>query len=202
MPPAVTSSTPANLSANTPVTSPVNVTFSQGMNPSTINASTFTLTVGGAAVSGTVSYDAASRVASFVPTGGLLAEGKSYVAKVTTGVRNVSGKALTSDFVLAFLTSGFTSAPGTTGLWGMVVDESGICIEGATVLVVRGQRAGETMAQKTPCGVWDYDGGFFFENLTVGVGMTLQASAPGFEVQEQSFFPSLGPQTALIFSPK
>ncbi|MEO5588210.1 MAG: Ig-like domain-containing protein [Gemmatimonadaceae bacterium] len=305
VPPTVTSSTPANGSANVPVTSPVSVAFSKEMNTSTITASTFTLTVGGAPVSGTVNYDASSRVASFVPNGGLLAEGRSYVAKVTTYVWDVSGKALVSDFVFSFSTSSPTGntplaivsrtpSPGATGVdrtttvsvefsktmeaatidgttftlssggfesqvagsvtydsgtriatfthngplnanrrytatvtrgakdaagktlgandsfsfttgflpaapemaWliGIVIDDSGLCIEGATVRVVRGQGAGQIVSQGTPCGVWQYGGGFEFENLIPGVEMTLQASAPGYSVYEKTVFPSLGPQ--------
>ena len=92
-------------------------------------------------------------------------------------------------------------APGaaSTFLWGMVVDESGVCIPGATVLVVRGQRAGERLAQTTPCGAWDYDGGFLFENLTPGVEMTIRASAPGHADDERTITPSAGPQTVHLF---
>ncbi len=305
VPPAVTASTPANGSENVPVTSPVNVTFSKAMNASTINGSTFRLTVGGASVSGTVTYEASSRVASFAPSAGLLGEGQSYVATVTAGVSDVAGKALNSDFVFAFstattvdnaplaivsrmpspgansvdrtttvrvefrepmdastingttflLSSGgpssqvagtvtydagtriatFTAngalapnrsyaatlttavkdaagkglggndsfsfktgflptAPAMAWLVGIVIDDQ-VCIEGATVRVVSsGQAAGQIIAQKTPCGVWEYDGGFAFENLTPGVEMTLRASAPGYAAYEKKVVPSLGSQ--------
>ena len=43
------------------------------------------------------------------------------------------------------------SAPsGGEFLAGMIVKDSGVCIEGATVRVVRGQRAGESRTQTTP----------------------------------------------------
>ena len=89
----------------------------------------------------------------------------------------------------------------TTFLWGYVVDASGVCIPGATVRVVLGQRAGETTTQTTPCSAWDYGNGFSFTDLTVGVEMTLQASAPGYAVQEKTLVASLGPQVAIIFTP-
>jgi hypothetical protein len=91
--------------------------------------------------------------------------------------------------------------PAKTFVWGFVVDGTGVCIPGATVRVVLGQRAGETITQTTPCDAWAYAGGFVFEDLTVGVEMTLQASAPGYEVQEKRVVPSLGPQMAILFTP-
>lgn len=95
--------------------------------------------------------------------------------------------------------------PGPTAgafLWGMIVKDSGVCIEGATVLVVRGQRAGESMTQTTPCDAWSYGAGFAFRNLTPGVAMTLRASAPGYADEEQTGIPSFGPQTAMLFTPR
>jgi hypothetical protein len=86
-------------------------------------------------------------------------------------------------------------------LWGMVVADSGVCIDGVTVRVVRGQRAGESLTHETPCTVWEYAGGFFLENLTPGVPMTLQASAPGYAVLEKTVIPSAGPQTAVLLTP-
>jgi hypothetical protein len=86
-------------------------------------------------------------------------------------------------------------------LWGMVVEDSGICIEGATVTVVRGQGVGQSSTQTTPCDAWSYDGGFAFNNLTPGVEMTLRTSAVGYAPVEKTVVPSSGPQTALILVP-
>ena len=101
-------------------------------------------------------------------------------------------------------TGGHTpSAPNTSGAFigGMIVNESGVCIEGATVRVVRGQRAGESRMQTTPCAVWDIEGGFEFRGLTPGVEMTLRASATGYVDEEQTIIPSLQPPAAIVFSP-
>ena len=86
-------------------------------------------------------------------------------------------------------------------LWGMIVKDSGVCIEGATVRVVRGQRAGESMTQTTPCDAWSF-GGFQFSDLTPGVEMTLRASATGYADEEQTVRPSSGPQQAMLFTPR
>jgi hypothetical protein len=88
-----------------------------------------------------------------------------------------------------------------TFLWGMVVEDSGICIPGATVTVVGGQALGQRITQKTPCDAWAYDGGFVFQNLTAGVAMTLRVSALGYAEEERTVVPSTGPQTAVIFAP-
>jgi hypothetical protein len=83
----------------------------------------------------------------------------------------------------------------------MVVDETGVCIVGATVQVVSGQGLGQTITQTTPCDAWAYDGGVVFRDLTPGAEMTLRASAPGYATQEKTVVPSLGPQMAVLFAP-
>ena len=90
---------------------------------------------------------------------------------------------------------------GSTFLWGYVVDASGVCIVGASVHVVAGQRIGETITQSTPCDAWANDGGFRFDQLAPGKAMTLRVSAPGHVELEQMVTPTLGPQTAVLLSP-
>jgi len=92
-------------------------------------------------------------------------------------------------------------ASSLTWLWGMVVDEAGVCIVGATATVVRGQGLGQSIKQTTPCDAWAYDGGFVFKDLTPGVEMTLRVAAFGYAAEERTVVPSLGPQMAVIFAP-
>jgi hypothetical protein len=92
------------------------------------------------------------------------------------------------------------TARSLTSLWGMVVDETGVCIVGATVQVVRGQGLGQSITQTTPCDAWAYDGGVVFRDLTPGVEMTLRASASGYAAQERNVVPSSGPQMAVLFA--
>ena len=93
--------------------------------------------------------------------------------------------------------AGVKPSTGTI-LWGMIVDQTGACIAGATIRVVSGQREGESMVQSTPCDVWS-DGGFEFQQLTPGAPMTLRASAAGYADLEQTLTPSVGPQMANAF---
>ena len=88
---------------------------------------------------------------------------------------------------------------GSAWLWGMIIDWSGVCIPGGIAEVVRGQGAGQRITQATPCGVWDYAGGFTFNNLRSGVAMTIRSSAPGYVDLEKTVVPTLGPQTVFEF---
>jgi len=85
-------------------------------------------------------------------------------------------------------------------LWVMVVTHGGVCIAGASVEVVRGQRVGPSVVQDTPCDAWSYDGGVMFRDLAPGVEMTLRATAPGYVTKEKTVSPTSGPQQSFLFS--
>jgi Ice-binding-like/Bacterial Ig-like domain len=111
-PPTVISVTPANgVCPDTTVTA----TFSEAMNPATINTTTFTLTGPGGAVAGTVTYDVPSRVATFTQTSPPLALDTTYTATITTGAQDLFGVPLASAKVWTFTTSA-TACPGTIPL--------------------------------------------------------------------------------------
>ena len=114
-PPKVVSVNPPNGSAGACPNSIVTATFSEAMNPSTINATTFTLTAGGTAVAGTVTYDAPSFVATFTPSGSGLVVSTLYTATITTGAQDLLGNSLASDKVWTFMTAA-TACPGTIPL--------------------------------------------------------------------------------------
>lgn len=105
-PPAIVSAMPANGSTNVPVTSPVTVTFSEDVVG--VSSSTFSLSVAGVTVAGSVSYDGATRTASFAPAAGLLAEGQVYTATVTSAVKDLAGNSVASNFVFSFTTVDLT----------------------------------------------------------------------------------------------
>jgi hypothetical protein len=101
-PPAVVSTIPANGAANVPIGQVLSATFSEAMNPATISATTFTLTVtGGAAVTGTFSYSGV--VATFTPSASL-ANSTNYTATITTGATSVAGTPLAANYVWKFTT--------------------------------------------------------------------------------------------------
>jgi hypothetical protein len=102
-PPTVISTSPASGSVGVLINSVVTVTFSEAMNPATINTSTITLKRGPApdVDEGTVSYDPATRTATFTPTYELLYN-SPYTITVTTGVTDVAGNHLASNFTATF----------------------------------------------------------------------------------------------------
>ena len=104
-PPTVISVAPPNAAAGICPNTVVVATFSDAMNPSTIDATTFTLTgPSAAAVAGAVTYDAVSHAATLTPTSNL-ALSTLYNATVTTGAQDLFGNSLAADFVWSFTTS-------------------------------------------------------------------------------------------------
>lgn len=111
-PPTVLSTVPANGATNVAVLTPVTVTFSEAMNPATINTSTIVLKVTStnAVISGSVSYDGSSNTATFTPSAGTLAFGIGYTL-IVSGVADVAGNQLAAPFSATFTT---VAAPDTT----------------------------------------------------------------------------------------
>jgi hypothetical protein len=80
----------------------------------------------------------------------------------------------------------------------MVVGPDGACIPDATVQVIAGDAGGPSARQTEPCGVWDYGGELLFKGLTVGVDVTLRASAPDYIARDQTATPETAPVRAII----
>ena len=89
------------------------VTFSEAMTPAAINAANFRLTNGVDSVPGTVTLDAANHIAVFEPTSGLAPDTR-YTATMVTGIKDLAGNPLASDFAWCFVTGpgADASAPG------------------------------------------------------------------------------------------
>ena len=92
----------------------VTATFSKAMNPATLNSGTFILACpAGTPVSGSVSYDASSRVSTFVPSANLPLS-TLCVATVTTGVQDTTGIPMQAAFVWSFVTGATADATAPT----------------------------------------------------------------------------------------
>ena len=90
-----------------PRSSAVNIGFSKDMDPSTITTSTITLSGG---IVGTITYNPASRSATFAPTS-LLAGNTLYTVTVVSGasgVKDVAGNQLASNYTSTFTTDNVT----------------------------------------------------------------------------------------------
>ena len=72
----------------------------------------------------------------------------------------------------------------TGSIWGYVVDSSGICLTTVTVEIVSGPGTGRQMVQAVPCDAWAYGNGFWFNNLPLGITVTVRAKRPGYKPQD------------------
>jgi len=109
--PTVTSVTPLSGSSGACINTIVTATFSKAMNPAFINSTTFTVTgPNSTAVPGQVSYNVASKIATFTPSG-ILAPNSQYNAVISTQARDLYGNALATPLVWSF-TTGVTACSG------------------------------------------------------------------------------------------
>lgn len=104
-PPTVSSTTPASGASGVGINSAIVATFSETLDASTIDTSTFMLSGG---VTGTVTYSGTT--ATFTPSANL-APNATYTATITTGVRDLAGNAMTAPYTWTFTTG---AAPDTT----------------------------------------------------------------------------------------
>jgi hypothetical protein len=117
----VTTVTPVSGTIGVYTDAPLRVVFSEAMDPTSINPTTFTVQTSGpplgSPVTGTVSYNATNKTATFTPVNNLAA-GTFYSGTITTGTKNYSGTALASNYVWTFKTgaTGTADAPGAVPL--------------------------------------------------------------------------------------
>lgn len=124
----VTSTVPANGTINVPLNQKIAATFSAPMTGSTITApGTFTVAVagvGGAAVPGTVTYDAASRTATFAP-GAALAASTQFTAMVTSAAQSSLGRPLAANYAWNF-TSGVAANASVPRVISAIPDSAAV----------------------------------------------------------------------------
>jgi alpha-tubulin suppressor-like RCC1 family protein len=120
--PTVISTDPLDKATNVPLTQHITVTFSEYIAPPSVNVTTLTLASGSTIVRGIVTYDAASKTASFFPAGGSLSPSTTYTATITNGVEDLAGDQMTAD-----RTWSFTTVPLQSGrtLWAWGYNEYG-----------------------------------------------------------------------------
>jgi len=102
-PPLILSATPANDATNVSVTSYLSVTFNEAMDQTTINEDSFYLRYGtyGAFFAGSLGYS--GHTARFTPAG--MPFDAQMSATVTTGVKDLAGNALPSNYTWSFHTA-------------------------------------------------------------------------------------------------
>jgi hypothetical protein len=101
LPPVISYMLPAEFSGNVPYASTITAVFSRPMNPATVTASSFAVSVGGVAVAGTVSCS--GDTATFTPTSPLPSD-SIVTATVTTAAKDIYGTALAAARTWSFTT--------------------------------------------------------------------------------------------------
>jgi len=103
-PPIVVDGNPTDLATNVAVNQSLNATFNKPMDPATISTNSFTVTgPGSVIVAGTVTYDVASQVATFIPATDL-APDTTYTNTVSTNATDLAGNPLAAAVVWTFTT--------------------------------------------------------------------------------------------------
>ena len=172
--PTITAVSPPDLAAGVCLTSSVSATFSEPMDASTLIAANFGVSDGGVAVSGTVSYEAASQVLSFKPTAAAgFAAGRTFTATIVggaTGVKDLAGNAMAANRVWSFTTG---TAPcltavnlGTAASFGAFGGSAGVTNQGINTVI--GGNIGTTAACTLVTGLHDATNVYTETPLNIG----------------------------------
>mgnify|MGYP000477524092 CR=1 FL=1 len=111
VPPSVISTTPSDGATNVSTSTSITATFSEPLNPATVNGSTFSVEVGGSSISGTVSYS--DNTATFTSDADL-PFGSSFTVTITNGVQDPAGNPLVGNKVWTFTTEQESTPPTVT----------------------------------------------------------------------------------------
>ena len=133
--PTVSSTNPVDGSTGVAI---ITATFSEAMAASTISPATFAVSGPGVTpVTGTVTYNSSTHIATFTPTVAL-ATSTGFTATITTGAKDTSGNSMANNRVWNFSSSATSSNQATVALGGAgafaVLAGSTITSTGATAL--------------------------------------------------------------------
>ena len=177
--PTRTLTSPANAATGVALNAAVNATFSTAMNPLTITApGTFTLSVAGAngaAVTGTVTYNSQTNIATFTPSANLTAS-TDYTATVSNSAQDLSGNPLATGLVPNpwSFTTGLAAGPvgpnlASAATFGSFGGGAGITNQGINT-VINGD-IGTTGASTLVTGFHDHGTGCIYTETPLNVGL-------------------------------
>jgi Ice-binding-like/Bacterial Ig-like domain len=166
--PYIVSTDPVNTATGVPVNKKITATFSEVMNPSTINTTTFTLYNGITPVAGVVTYSGTT--AMFTPNVNLLPS-TLYTATITTGAKNPAGNGIASNYTWTFTTAGVSLPPpsilGTAAMFGVFGGSAGITNQGINTMINNGA-IGTTAASTLITGFHDATDQYTETPLNIG----------------------------------
>jgi hypothetical protein len=138
--PTVMSTSPASGGLNVPIWKKPTATFSEPMAPTSINMMSFTLQrelMPPVSVGGTVTYDEATRTATFDPSSDL-AVNATYRATITTMARDLAGNVMTLAHTWTFTTAACGQSVITLGAAGNFVVLAGSTVTSTGFTMVTG----------------------------------------------------------------
>ena len=202
--PIVTSTDPIDKTTGISLNKTITANFSMTMDPSTINATNFTLKQGTTTIAGAVTYSGTT--ATFIPTIDLL-EGKVYTATITIAAKNTAGVALANDYVWSFTTLVVNAPAPTAGLFfGVFGGNAGITNQGLNSRINNGG-IGTTAASTLVTGFTDILASPFevytvtpLNNGLVAGGIFTAAPVPGNATKAQKALDGLNEARALYNS--
>jgi len=116
--PTILSVSPTDGSTGVPLTTTITATFSEAMNATSVNETTFTIE----GATGTVSYEGTT--ATLTPSADL-AYNTTFTVTVTTGVKDIAGNSMAADYIWNF-TTGLPYSGNTAGALDLTFGSSGI----------------------------------------------------------------------------
>ena len=120
-PPAVASTSPANNATDVGINTNITATFTEAIDASTIDVSSFTVSDGSSSIGGQVSYSETNMTATFDPDENLSTR-TTFTVRITTAVKDLSGNALDVDYTWSFTTgrglyyTDFSATPESGGV--------------------------------------------------------------------------------------
>ena len=100
--PTVTATKPVNDAVGAALNSTLSITFSEPINAATLTSTTVTVAGAGAAIAGSVTFS--DSTATFTPAAALAGSTK-FTVTITTGVKDLAGNGLATDYVWSFTTA-------------------------------------------------------------------------------------------------
>ena len=205
--PTVTAISPADAATGVCLGSVVSATFSEPMDSSTFDSTTFLVTDSGVAVAGSVSYNTSSQVASFTPTASTgFAPGKTFVVTIrsgSAGVKDLAGNALAADRVWSFATGTQACATGvnlrSAASFGAFGGGAGVTNQGINTVVngnlgttaactlITGFHDGANVYTQTPLNVGAVNGSIYCGPPAPGTTSTMAIAAQALADATQAY---------------
>ncbi len=168
--PSVVATDPVNLATGVALNKKITASFSEVMNASTINGTTFLLKQGLTSIAGTVTYSGTT--ATFTPSANLM-PGTVYTATITTGAQNPAGNGIASNYTWSFTTTTPASPSpilGTASLFGVFGGSAGVTNQGLNTVINNGS-LGTTGASTLVTGFHDGTTGDIYTETPLNQGL-------------------------------